>query len=945
MRNIYLLLTAIILVLIAANIHYYLNIYRQQVNFQETILKNQTENCCWEVEQHVANFMNEINYILFTDDMTEFFHDPEIQESSIRKIEVFFSKYKQLITSISLYDNNRNAYNIFKDKSNNLITDIFVSREQTGLHDREVFEGQYGEAVFVLPAFKGNSVHSNIVVKIDTGKYIQSVFANYNITQNLWQWIINNNGEIVFSNFGDNLLIADAVGFFLENWPDENMTGSQIHRLETGNGPARFISTYSPVKIFDQDFLVIFSFNTSFVLSDIISSIITIAAATFIVLILIILFFLWFVRNERKEKQRSNESEQSIKNIFESLPIGIIIKGYDGRVKMVNSTALDILKIKDQAGILGKDFSNMFFLFKNYPDEKVKHGNENTSEFVYYDADDSEVIVYKKEIPARFMKEKVFVEAFIDISPIEQARKNEYLFREAKTEFLKRISHDIRNPLNGILNLADTLESEMTPGSPGSGKPGLIRSCCEDILLVINDIMDFSGFEDAKILVEEIPFVLSEEIELALNPLKNKAHDKNIEIILSIAENIPKNIIGDPFHIKQVLINLLSNSLKYTEEGEIRLKVESGEQKSGNIQLDFTIEDTGIGISPDIMNRINKNKNGNQPGFSENFGLIKTRRLISLMKGELSIECPVLEKPKKGGPGTRVKFSIQVYSNDVSGKSLEFKHIKTYKDIRTLILANPGEKNQRVKEMFVRMGISCETTAFNDSTIDLLKSRQKDTSRNYSIIVIIDSEKSNGFSIARKLHENHLYEKYLIIIISSANKPGNFIKSRRFGADHYLIEPYDASEIFDIIQNNFLYTVIPSAKEADIKKPKPGLKILVAEDNHVNQIVAQSLFKSIGYSIDIVSNGNEAVEKVREKDYNIVFMDIRMPGKNGLDATYEIRKLGYTMPIVAMTANAGETEKTEAIEVGMNSFISKPVRIDLLKNVIIKTLSKKNRLK
>ncbi len=939
MRKIYFLLSVIFLVLVAANIYYYLNIYRQQVNFQENMLVRQTEICSWEIEQHVSNFMNELNYILFTEDMSEFFRDPAIRESSIRKMEVFFSKYLQLITSISLYDDENNAFSIFKDRNNNLITDIYRSRLQRELYDIESMDDYDDESVFVLPAFRDNRVAANLVIRIDAKRYIGSVFSNFHIENILWQWIINREGETVFSNFVSGVPNMTSSRLIAEKWPEDGNAKTLIHKIEEPGLSRRVISAWYPVKILHREMLVVFSLDTSIVISYIINSILTIAAATFIVLVILILFFLWFIRNERREKQKSRDSEQSLKQLFESLPVGIIIKATDNRVRMINSTATEILGIENPEMVIGKDFSNMFFLHRNYAGNKSHDREERTNEYVYYDSDENEVILYKREIPARFMGEKVFVDAFVNISPIEQARKNEYLFGEAKTEFLKRISHDIRNPLNGILHMAATLEEEMKPGSAEHEKTDIIKRCCEDILLVVNDIMDFSSFEDNKTLVEEIPFALHEEIDLAVRPVRTKAQEKGLKLKTRIAENIPKNLIGDPFHLRQVITNLLSNSLKYTREGEIRLIFETAKQKGGNITLRVKIEDTGTGIPAGMVDAFN-NKEKLPDNFSSgNFGLNKTRQLVRLMKGDMRIESPLSSRAPKGWPGTRVIFTIQVYSNEISAKKLRIDHIKNYKDIRALVLSEPGEAKPGINEMLRKMEISCETTVFNETTIDVLKNTGDDPRQDYSIIVIVDSEKSNGFSITRKLHENRLDEKYLIIIISSVNKPGNFIKSRRFGADHYLIEPYDASEIFDIIQNNFLHVAIPSAKTPHSKKTKPGLNILVAEDNHVNQIVAQSLFKSIGYDVDLASNGKEAVDKVRQKDYDIVFMDINMPEKNGLDATYDIRKLGYRMPIVAMTANASETDKTEAIGAGMNDFVPKPVRIELLKNILIKNFS------
>ncbi len=940
MKRIYLLLLSVILILVAANFYYYINIYKQQVDFQKNILMKQTEICSREIEQHISDFMDEIHFILSTEDISQFFINSDIKDNFSRRIEIFFSKYKELVTSISLYDDQKNVFNILRDQSSNPIPDIYISREQKVLYKLEKLEEHNGESVFTVPVFRDNVLHANFVIRIGTNYYIESVFSNYYIHNTLFSWLVNNNGEIIFNNFSSNILDFQGFDTNLHGQSDQNLSGSLVHTLDTDAGPLRVISSYYPIKFLHHDMLVVFSLNTSNVVSYIINSILAIAAVTFIVLIIIIGFFIYFIRNEQKEKHRSKKSEQTYKDIFESLPMGIIIKGMDGRIKMINNSALNILKIDDAKRVLEKDFSNMFFLYKDYSNNGQKNLKDRASEYVYYDSDESELILYKKEIPACFHEEKVFIEAFIDISPIEQARKNEFLFGEAKTEFLKRVSHDIRNSLNGIINLADSLELEISQGTLKTNKIQLIRNCCEEILLVMNDIMDFSSFDPVRILVEEIPFILPDEVDLVVTPMKHTAQEKNIIISTSINKNVPKNLIGDPFHIRQVLTNLLSNSLKYTHTGEIKLMIESNKQIDGNILLKFILEDSGIGISSDLLEILNNDGSSPELILPGSFGLKKTRQLIKLMNGEIFLESPISDQNVSGGPGTRVRFHIQLYSNDVSNKKLKFEHLKSYHDIRALVLKESGEENSGIQRVLRKLGISCETTSFNDSTVDLIKSNLSDPDLRYSIVFILNSEKSNGFSIAQALNESHIDENFLIIIISSVNRPGNFIKSRRFGADHYLMEPYEASEIFDIIQNNFSHIAIPITKNTPLKTIRPDLKILVAEDNPVNQIVSQTLFKSLGYTIDLVTNGREAMEKVRSKEYDIIFMDISMPEKNGLDATYEIRKLGYTMPIIAMTANAGETDKTEAMEVGMNGFISKPVRKDVLKSIIIKSISK-----
>jgi CheY-like chemotaxis protein/PAS domain-containing protein len=630
------LLASVIIIVLAANIYYYLNIYNQQINFQKSILTSQTEICSNEIERHISFLEKDLDYFMVSEDMSRFFLDQDMQSRTIGKIEVFFSKYKFLMSGFSIYDNSKNVFILLKDHNDKLIANQFVSREQTILEEKEILIELHGSPSITIPVFVNNETVANIVVNIDIQRYTQAVFANYHIANTLWQWLITDDKVIVYGNFMTDESIAEMVTEVIFDQPGTD--GSLIHRLDTDNGPKKVISTFYPVKLFQNNATIIFSLDASIIISYITNSILIISASTFLVLLTIILVFLYFIRIERKERLRLMESEQALQNILESLPIGIIIKSADNIIQMINAAALDILKISSTRSVLGKDISSMFFLSGENHNSEAIPGDEGASKVVWYDTDDNEVVIYKKEIPASFRGGKVMVEAFIDISSIELASRKEHRLRQEMNEFLKKVSHEIRNPLNGIINMADLMECKTTTGEGENDKISLIRQCCEKITSVVNDVTNFSG-----------PFTPGEES----------------------AANGNKNIF--------------------------------------------------------------RNEN------------------------------PVV---------------------------------------------NTGRLN-----------------------------------------------------------------------------------------------------------------------------------ILVAEDNDINKIVASSLFKSLGYTIDIASDGKEALQKIKTKDYDIVFMDIKMPLKNGIDTTYEIRKLGYSMPIIAMTANAHDSDKAEALSVGMDDFISKPVTREIVGNILLKMFS------
>lgn len=935
MKRIYFFLSMIFVVVLTANIFYYLKIYNKQVNFQKHVLERQAGICSREIGSHVSDLMAEMNYILFRQDAAQFFQNQDVQENSIRKLGVFFLKYRYLVKSVSLYDNQNNVFSISRDEKDDLITDIYLSQKQKSLLDTDKLEEVSGETVFTVPVTAENGVIANIIVKVDLLRYLKVVFDNYHIDSTLWQCMIGKDGEVFFSNKASELKGFSSIETIIS---DESASGGSIvHSLETVDGQLKVISSWHPVRLPDKDMLLVFSLNAGIVVSYLINSILVITIPTFIIFMLIILFFLSMVKKEQRARLKSAQSELAMKAILESLPAGIMIKGSGNKIKMINSSALAILKIDKPESVIGKDISEMFYLTSGYSHNGPASGVSGTGEYVSYDDDqENEVILYRTETSGVYDNENVKVEALVDISSIGHARKSELLFCKAKTEFLRKVSHDIRNPLNGILNMAASLESEVDSGKPEE-KLKLIRECCDDILSVVNDINDFPGNDTGNITIEEIPFSLAGEVEMVMNQLSEKAAGSEISITHEISKTIPHKLTGDPVQLMLVLKTLAENSLKHTAEGEIKLSVGVKKQTGENILLEFILEDTGTGISRDWIKNLEKPGNDADLVSAGSFGLRKAMQLTGMMNGEIKIESPLFTDSQSRGRGTRIRFSAEVSTFGLLQKKLGFEEIKSYKDIRVLVLAEQREgAGPLIAKTLGKLGLSCETTSFNDSTIDIIKNRMTDPGARYSIIVVSDSEENDGYLISQQLVRHNLHLSFLIIFVSPPNKPGNFMKSRHFGIDHYLAEPIGSSEIYDIILNSFSHLPAPSPPEKTTNRSMPLLEILVAEDNHINKIVAQSLFRKLGYEIDLASDGKEAISKIKVKDYDIVFLDIRMPVKTGLDAAYEIRHLGYTMPVVAMTANSGESDKTQALQVGMSDFISKPVNIEVLRNILLK---------
>ncbi len=943
MKKIYYLLSIVIIIILGVNAYFGYHIYKQQLNFHTDMLSNQAQICSWEIEQSGYEFENEINYIVFSSDIASFFENENDIEIKVKKLELFYFKYQNLIKNIRIIDNNKNVYSLFKDKTNHFISDYYISQRQRKLIDREdVILNNDGSYTYILPVFKDSKTVINILVKVDIDNYINSVFDNYHLGNTLWQWLVSTNGEIISNNITRDTLFVDEIDHITEDI-NNSYRGYILHNVSFENTNNKYLSVYYPIRILTKDMGIVFSLETKIIINTVVTNSIIVGTSTMLILILIIYLFIFYIRKRYKEEKKIKDSLVAMREILESLPIGIMVLGENRVVKSLNKTAANIFGLKNENELVGKNITDQFLISRNFQDSDSFAYTDNLNQYVYYDDNDNEVIIYKKEIPYRMDNEDVSLEAFIDITPIEIARKREVAANKAKSEFLAKMSHEIRTPLNGIIGMANTLET-LDLNDKQADAVRIILKSADLLLSIINDILDFSKIEAGKMVIEETPFKLREEMDATVSLFRPRALEKGLKINFNADKNVPDSIIGDPFRLKQVISNLIGNAIKFTYEGRIELIVEKVKNNNGYLTLLFAIEDTGIGIPKEKLNDIFGSFSQADGSTTRKFGgtglgITISKQLVELMGGEMWVESPSSISTDPQYNGSKFSFTIQVHSNEKHQKDVNISKIEDYNQINVLIINNNLDEETTLLHTFNSFETSNEQITPEDDPLNKIESSINSKGKNYHLILIKDSANFDGIGFARKLHEKGFSDKFIIAIISSNDQPGNYVKCKMNGVDYYLIRPYEASEIFEMIQDNFPNLKVKEKELPELNKLKKNIKILLAEDNIINQRVAQTIFKNLGYEITIAHNGQDCVDKVKESEFDIIFMDIMMPEKDGLEATAEIRSGGYKLPIVAMTANAREEDKTKAFDSGMNHYLAKPVRIEEIKEVLIRYFS------
>jgi signal transduction histidine kinase/CheY-like chemotaxis protein len=792
---------------------------------------------------------------------------------------------------------------------------------------------------FNQPVFKDNKVITNIVIGINFAGFIDSYLKPYNMGESSWQWAIIDSKKIIYTTLDKETFEVSKLNR-LTSIEKDSTESFLFHKTKTKTKNVSTLSALFPVHFIKKNFIIAFSTDLSKIKEPLIFR--TIA---FIILILIIsgiLLFLLYKILSKKELQdkKTIEAETNLMKIFDSIPIGVMILTQDKTIRHINRTASDMLYGKDETNIVGRNVADM--IIPKYFNEKGKPDSAyDTGHFYIFDKDGVEITIFKNDIPFILNNEELIIEAFIDVSPIEKSRKLEAAANLAKSDFLAKMSHEIRTPMNGIVGMADALiQQNLTPEQREYAE--IVKKSSDLLLTIINDILDFSKVEAGKMMLEEIPFRISDEITLVKELFRPIADNKDIKILSYIASNVPDQIIGDPFRLRQVISNLLSNAIKFTQEGEIVINVELIEEYSGHLTLLFVVEDTGIGIPKDKLETIFASYIQAEGSISRKYGgsglgTTISKQLVELMGGEIWVESPSTISTDSAFPGSKFSFTIEAYSNERLHKNYDFSSITEYTQINALIVSHHTNESEPIFTYFDNFGIIFEK--YQIQSAELLINKLLIEYDKFSIVVIYDSIEYDGFRLSKILHERGITYKHLFLLISSNDVTGNYIRSKRLGIDYYLIKPYESSEVFDLIQESFT-SISPDAKlPAKLQKIRKDINILVAEDNMINQKVAKTMFKNLGYEIALAINGVEAVDYTLQHNYDIIFMDMMMPEKDGVQATKDLRKKGFKGPIIAMTANASKEGKNKAISFGMDGYITKPTKMEEIKKVLIKYFS------
>ncbi|WP_207915965.1 response regulator [Natronoflexus pectinivorans] len=654
------------------------------------------------------------------------------------------------------------------------------------------------------------------------------------------------------------------------------------------------------------------------------------------------------ITEKRLLTQSLNESIENLKNITDNLPVGVMLVDANHKIIEVNHTASKIMgfnSVEETINFVNsRDYHQLFEVMHQNSYNDFNSGVEVIAleERLTIKENNISRIILKNIIPIKNNNQTVKLEAFMDITAQKEIQQREAEANKAKSEFLANMSHEIRTPMNGIVGAAELLVRTRLTQEQYNILSVISRSC-DNLITIVNDILDFSKIEARKMTIETNPFDIRKSIDYLMDQISFKSNEKRLNVMASVEDNVPVIVKGDEGRLLQVLMNLLGNAVKFTDIGEVVLRVDTESLKGKEVILHFSIEDTGIGIPPGKIEKIFESFTQADGSTTRQYGgtglgTSISKMLVELMGGKIWVESPnPAVKDNEEFPGSVFHFTLP-FLIEKGGKQEDI-YRNRFAGLSVALLDNHPLGQLLLKKMLQTWGVEVHVADNHKILIELLKDNPD------LDLIIADSHieevnKSDFVSGLRALHPD-----IRLILLMPENHSISAITHRGFNRIVY--KPVKHSSLFSTIydlfnpgKNGELSPAIADADEDDAEEERK--KVLLVEDNLINQKIAEKMLSRLKYDVIIARNGQEAVD-ILEKDAtsaDLILMDIQMPVMNGLDATRAIRARNIFIPIIAMTANVLKGDREICIEAGMNDYIGKPVKIDLLEKMLNQWINK-----
>lgn len=652
------------------------------------------------------------------------------------------------------------------------------------------------------------------------------------------------------------------------------------------------------------------------------------------------------LQETQQQETLIRESEKSFRYILESSPAAIRIKyPNENRCLFANQSYADMF------GFSLDDISSIdpSKIYQNKEDfdaivEKLAKGESITNFSVGMRKINGEnVQVIASHFPVKFNGQDGYLGWFFDVTKMQEAMEKAEEATKMKSDFLSNMSHEIRTPMNAVIGMSHlALKTELNTRQRDYLQK--INASAQHLLGIINDILDFSKIEAGKLTIENTDFELDKVFDNVANLIAEKATQKGLELIFDVDSNLPARLNGDALRLGQVLINYANNAVKFTEQGEVIISAKLIEQQEENYLLHFAVKDTGIGLTEEQQAKLFQSFQQADSSTSRKYGgtglgLAIAKQLASLMQGEVGVE---------SAPGKGSTFWFTARLGKAKGAAKKLVLSQDLQGKRVLIVDDNEIARRVLDDLLSAMMFTVEQVGSGAEAIQEVKNA---AARNAAYdIVMLDYQmpELNGVETAKAIQALANTSPQLVMVTSYGRE--DVIKqAEQAGFAEILIKPVNASMLFNCVMRVLgehaptEHATPHSLSISELLAPIAQSKILVVEDNALNQEVALGLLEGEGFIVDIAENGQQAIERVQSDAYDIVLMDMQMPVMDGLTATQHLRanKKFKHLPIVAMTANAMDQDKEKCMAAGMNDHVAKPIDPQQLFNVLVKWIKPK----
>jgi two-component system sensor histidine kinase/response regulator len=669
--------------------------------------------------------------------------------------------------------------------------------------------------------------------------------------------------------------------------------------------------------------------------------------------------------NERMRAEETLSDERKIlRALIDNVPDFMYVKDTDSRFLLANLSVARQMGVKTPAELLGKndfDFYSREIATTFCEDEQrvIRSGQaEVNREETGVDSYGNVTQVMTTQVPLRDKKGRVtgLVGIGRDITHLKKVQEEMQNAREAaeaasqaKSEFLANMSHEIRTPLNGVMGMTDlALSTGLTPEQREYLET--VKMSGDSLLTVINDILDFSKIEAGKIDLEALDFDLRDSLESTLKTLAVRADEKGLELLCEVAPEVPEIVRGDSSRLRQIVVNLVGNAIKFTGSGEIAVRVRAQAREGPDCVCQFTVADTGIGIPEDKRELIFKPFSQADTSTTRKYGgtglgLTISTRLVNMMGGKIWVESEV-------GRGSQFHFTVRL------GAAADAKEIKLgtvappelLRDVKVLVV-DDNRTNRRILEgMLLRWhmkptSVDCAAAALAQLSAAL------EAGEPYPLILTdMHMPEMDGFALIEQIRGRPELSAATIMMLTSAGHRGDAARCKDLGVSAYLLKPIRQSELREAVarvlgarEHEGAIPLLTRFSLQDAREPDAYLRVLLVEDNLVNQRLAVRLLEKRGHRVAVVATGLEALLALEKEGFDLVLMDVQMPVMDGLEATAAIREkektTGRRQAVVALTAHAMKGDREKCLAAGMDGYLTKPIRpqeLDQLLEIYVK---------